>query len=244
MQLDRILLQHWQSTLIPDPRFLVPPRAAFGLVIAICGLAPSLAHARERNRVAVEVSLSAGVHHIPAMPTLQLAPDFASNQTTDLVLGTPATFGGVEGGIALSYGDRTIVHLFNLGISHTVGSAPLVLSSARGREYQVSLASVFRFDVALFGIGHRWTHKRAAIEVSASPVFAVFSGIQPMYADGAGLTPSTLKSSTVLLGVRIDLDICRRLDPQRRVCAELSASPVEGRLFNGLGFGVKMEWGT
>jgi hypothetical protein len=145
---------------------------------------------------------------------------------------------GVDSELTLD--DRWRVPLLGANIWWAVGPSDLTVTSLDGSVASVRPWSMSRGDVLLPGLGRRWKHRRnmwgAAVRTGVS-----FASMGGSLSDGAGSVPLELFATTFL--VQLELEGCRRLDPTMRACVQISPRIYDHDLFNGVTFGLRLEWG-
>jgi len=153
-------------------------------------------------------------------------------------LTVPMAFAGVRGGIDFVASDRWIIPFFDLGVYGAVGTYSDVLSSVDGSIVRFHPASAFMLDAELFGFGARFKRRRWMFEATVKPGVALL-GISTDVADGRAFTSLDAQIAATLT-LRASLSVCRRLDPEQRVC--LSATPNIYQWGWGNGGTLSLRW--
>jgi hypothetical protein len=211
--------------------------AAAGLVGWLALLAPVVARA--------EPSLAAGfgATWLARMPAVRVdALDLDSRRVRE---GQVANRGGVallggylDSGLAL--GDRWTVPLFGGGLHLAIGSYDEVVTSDDGSIATLRPWSTFCLDALLPGLGLRAKHRRWMIGGSVRTGISVLAEGGSVV-DGASAKPFQGVSATFLLMGQVEG--CRRLDPEQRICVEIAPRLYEFGWLNGATVGLRYELG-
>jgi hypothetical protein len=224
-------------------------RASFLFLAALAGVTLAGREARaDGPRWELQTALDARDVWMRAMPALVLrSPYEAPNRT--LPAGTlPST--GSQQFMALTWdtgatvNDRWMVPVFGLQFGWAVGTSPEVVTSLDGSIVHMRPWSSDLVTLLLPGFGVRTKARRWMFEASVRPV-ATFTWMSATVANGAGTSDladgHSLFSET--LGVRAELEACRRIDPVQRACLIVSPSLYEFSPLNGGSIGLRWEVG-
>jgi hypothetical protein len=145
---------------------------------------------------------------------------------------------GTRAGIDFVASDRWIIPLFDLGLYGIMGTYADTLVSADGSLMRLHPAGTIMFDAELFGVGVRFKKRRWMFEGTIKPGIAILA-VPAAVADGKGFTDVDSLNS-VTFTIRAQVSLCRRLDPQERVC--LSVTPNIYQWGWGNGGSVSLRW--
>jgi hypothetical protein len=129
-----------------------------------------------------------------------------------------------------------------LGISFTAAVGPY---DARVTSYDGSIAELRpwtagRTDILFPGFGYRGAYRRFGWATAVRPGLSILS-MDAGIAGGADSADVTLKSVSFVL--EAEIDACRRLDPELRLCAVIKPRLFERDLVSGVTMGISLEWG-
>ncbi len=154
----------------------------------------------------------------------------------------PMGFLGLRTGMDLVASDRTVIPLFDVGIFGIVGQYSEVLTSVDGSFLQVSPSSIVLVDGEISGIGVRFKHRRWMFGAAVKPGFA-FMVANASVADGRSFTSIDGGLTAFSPILRVDLQVCRRLDPLERVCLVAQPNVYEWGWGNGGSLALRYEFG-
>ncbi len=210
---------------------------AAGIIGALALLAPSSAQAEPYVGMGLGVTW---LQHAPSIATDAMKLDARRIPEGDIATrGHLVMFGGhMDGGFTVS--DRWIVPLFGIGLYGAVGSYDDVLTSYQGSIASLRPWSAYTADFLLPGFGVRSKHRRwmitGLVRTGASVVWEGGS-----ISDGPGVTTFEGKAGTFLLAGQIEA--CRRLDPEQRLCLDFQPRLYEFGWLNGATIGLRYEIG-
>jgi hypothetical protein len=191
----------------------------------------------------IETGLDTRVQWIPRMPTMRANQLDAGYRTFDgqevPSVGAEQMIGfGGEFGIAAS--DRWVVHVLGFSTAFTFGARPRVLSSLDGSIVTQDAWKSGDIAMTFGGLEYRWKHRRWMFQLGAR--MGVSIAWMPVHvAQGASTTDTVLAAASFL--IRGDAAICRRLDPENRLCVFVQPSIYEFGLFDGGSAGLRLEYG-
>ena len=204
---------------------------ALGLAVAPAFLAPP---ARADYDFQIGASLNGG--WLRRMPSLRSAAVLTPSLRSDFGLALL----GFETDLEVVVDDRWRVPLFGGALYGALGAYDRQVTSYDGSIARIRPWSAMRLDLLLPGVGYRWKHRRTMWGVAVRTGYSVYE-VGGSVADGAYSLPIELGASTFV--VQAELETCRRLDPTFRVCAQIVPRVYEYEIFNGLTFGLRLEWG-
>jgi hypothetical protein len=180
-------------------------------------------------------------------PTLDVS-NISSANRQQAVNGSTQPFGfstgffGVRGGLDFVVSDRWIVPLLDVGFYGIMGSYSDMLTSVDGSLFRLHPAGTIMFDVELLGFGVRVKHRRWMFEAVLKPGVAVLE-VPAAISNGAGWTDTDALTG-VTPTLRASLSVCRRLDPQERVCASVTPNIYQWGWGNGGSVSLRWEFGS
>jgi hypothetical protein len=151
-------------------------------------------------------------------------------------------FFGLRAGFDVVTGDRWLIPMFGVGLYGIVGTYSDALTSADGSLFRLHPSGSILFDAEILGIGVRVKHRRWMFEGAIKPGFA-FLAVPAAVANGKVFTDiDALNTATVTL--RASLSLCRRLDPQERICASVTPNIYQWGWGNGGSVSLRWEFGS
>jgi len=214
---------------------------------ALGGIAlPAAARAEPRSSMEIEVTGHVLGHRLGELPAFEVPEEsrevgyrFLSKDARLPARGPLTTIGGGVG-VNLIFGDRYRLYMGSIDVLVAAGPHERVASSVDGSVATLRPWTAIRYDAGLLGVGARFKHRRYAWGVGLR---TGFSFMQMGATVAEGVNAQTLEkgvtASSVLL--RAELEGCRRLDPQRRLCAVLTPSINDYGWGNGMSFGLRWE---
>jgi len=142
--------------------------------------------------------------------------------------------------LGLTIDDKWKMPLFGLSAAWAVGSYDSVVTSFDGSIAEVRPWSAFRGDLLLPGVGRRFKHRRNMFGIG------VRTGVSYVTMGGsvaAGNERWDLDLDRFTFLVQAEIEGCRRLDPETRVCLQVAPRLYEHELLNGVTVGLRFEWG-
>lgn len=206
---------------------------------AVLGAEP-LAHAQ------VQGTLSGGVTGtwLPSAPSMSfdLGTDgpYRSPSGSSARLGFPLGFVGVGGQFNLLLGQRWFVPLLGASYSTAVGPSPRAIVSIDGSIAELRPWASKLFDVTAVGLGYRAKVRRwlFAADVSVGLAFLYMPGTV-----ATGLEVQDASTMAVTPTARLNVQGCRRFDPENRLCLVLQPSIYEWGWLNGGSVSLRWEFG-
>ncbi len=192
----------------------------------------------------MDFSISALGEWMPYVPTLSApSTDFGWHHLPGGRLPSPGGvfFWGVQVDWSFVARRRWVFPLLGVETGFAIGSSAATLTSFDGSIAEVEPWTAYRVTALLPGVGVRARIRRWSFAVTARPT-AVVVGANTRLAFGSG---SIDLSEPFRLGVgaRADLEACRRLDPEDRVCAFVAPNLYELGAMNGGTAGLRWELG-
>ena len=221
------------------------PLASLGSVIA----ALWTCEARADDRWQLHSSLDARDTWIRSMPTLSLHGPFDTGlRTLPSGASLPSTgsqqFATLTFDAGATVNDRWMVPILGFQFGWAVGQSNEVVSSIDGSIVEMHPWSADLVTLLLPGFGVRQKARRWMFEATVRPVFSAV-WMNAMVASGASSSDLSDKSAlcAATLGVRAELEVCRRVDPVQRACLLLSPALYEFGPLNGGSVGLRWEVG-
>ncbi len=179
-------------------------------------------------------------------PTFQASA--LSNTARPFINGTTAPFGfatgffGARSGLDFIASDRWIIPLVDIGFYGMEGVYSDSLASVDGSLFRLHPAGAYMFDAEFLGFGVRFKRRRWMFEATIKPGAAILM-MPAAVVDGAHFTDvDALTSASFTL--RAQLSLCRRLDPQERVCASITPNIYQWGWGNGGSLSLRWELGS
>jgi hypothetical protein len=227
----------------------VRPRRPFLLACLVAAALSGSGAARADDlQLRLQTSLDVRDVWVRQMPQIQLNSPVDTSLRT-LPPGTlPSTgsqqFLAFTWDTAATANDRWLIPLFGLQFGWAIGSSPAVVTSLDGSIVQMRPWSSDLFTVLLPGFGVRIKERRWMIEAAVRGVVSV-AWMNITVASGASSQDLTDGQPlfAVGLGLRADLEACRRIDPVQRACVFVSPALYEFSPFNGGSIGLRWEVG-
>jgi hypothetical protein len=214
---------------------------------SLTALAPRDAWAGDRWQF--QTGIDARYAWIRSMPSLSLHGPLDTSQRT-LPSGAVLPSTGSQSFAALTWdagatvNDRWMLPVFGLQYGWAVGGSPELVTAIDGSIVHVHPWSADFVTMLLPGFGVRQKVRRWMFEASVRPVVSLME-TSASVASGADTTDlgkdHTLFSLT--LGLRAELEVCRRTDPVQRVCLLASPALYEFGPMNGGTVGLRWEVG-
>jgi hypothetical protein len=157
-------------------------------------------------------------------------------------LGFATGYFGLRSGIDFVGSDLWILPIIDVGLYGIVGAYADQLTSADGSLFRLHPAGTIMLDAEILGFGVRLKKRRWMFEATLKPGLAVLA-VPAAVADGGHFIDiDALNSVTPTL--RGSIALCRRLDPQERVCATATANIYQWGWGNGGSLGLRWEFGS
>ena len=150
-----------------------------------------------------------------------------------------ASFVGARAGFGFVVDDRIVLPLFGLCYAHAA-SGTKVRASLDGSIADVPVASASILSIALPGFGFRFKHRRWAGQFVAHTGYTWLSVPGTVAAAGEAYDLTTSARSFV---ARIELEGCRRFDPENRGCLYVAPAIYELGWASSLHVGLRWEVG-
>jgi hypothetical protein len=220
---------------------------AFAACLAVLASASREALAAD-PRWELQTSLDARDVWVRSMPPIELRSPFDGTYRT-LPAGTlPSTgdhqFMALTWDSGVTVNNRYVLPLLGVQFGWTVGTSPDVVTSVDGTIVHMQTWSSDMLTLLLPGVGVRTKARRWMFEGAVRPV-VTFMWMNAAAAEGGGT--SNIADGHALfavgLGVRAELEACRRVDPVQRVCLLVSPALYEFSTFNGGSIGLRWEVG-
>jgi hypothetical protein len=236
--LDGFLLCTWATAV----------RALLLVLGCFLGVLLAARPASAQERWQLQTSLDARDVWVRSMPEMSLRSPFETPLRT-LPSGTlPSTgsqqFLSFAWDSAAVVNDRWLIPLFGLQLGWAIGSSPDVVTSLDGSIVHMHSWSADLGSVLLPGFGVRATRRRWMFQADVRPVLS-FTWMGADVANGSSSV--NLSGSEAFfalgLGLRAELEACRRLDPVQRACLVVSPVLYEFSAFNGGSIGLRWEVG-
>lgn len=142
--------------------------------------------------------------------------------------------------VGLRIGDHWVVPVVGMSLGlGMLGWNPKLVTSSDGSMVSV-LPRVTQVTFLLPGIGRRWTQRRWDFSASVRTL-AMYTAMPATVASGGTTTDITVDAWS--LGIRGELDACRRLDPANRLCLVVAPHLYESGFLNGGSAGLRWEIG-
>lgn len=219
-------------------------RIVLGVLLGgVALLATTSARAQTAGGVVGQAHLDAMVTRLTEVPDVSLTmPDASPSPGRQGRLGPTggSTLVGLGGGAALVFRDRYVLPMFGMEVSFSVGRRPTTYASVDGSVVAMNPWNTQRFSFLLPGAGLRWKHRRWMWGAS------LVSGVSMTVTEvkvGAGAETLGAKASAVDLLIRGNVEVCRRLDPESRVCIVGGLNVHDGTFLNGGVMALRMEMG-
>jgi hypothetical protein len=189
-------------------------------------------------------SLSALALWMPYVPTL--AVPLTETPVRTIQGGTlppsgPLYFGGVAVDSSFVHRGHLVIPLLGVSGALAVGQSDAVTSSLDGSLAEERPWTAFRFEFLLPGLGVRATVRRWSVSATLRPY--VVGILMDATVATAGGSSDLSTPSRVGLGLRGDLEGCRRLDPLNRFCVFVAPTVYDFGSLNGGSAGVRWEVG-
>lgn len=212
---------------------------ALGVVVATVAYAGSA-------RADVEANLRLGAEALfyRSIPTLTL-PEPVFTAARGEREGQVAMEGGLRAvGLVADSGlvvDRRIaIPMIGMGVATAVLGHSAVRSSLDGSIVTARPWEALIADLRLPGIGVRSTVRRWFFEANVRAAVA-FIKVPIWVSDGA--ETSSTQGTVVMPAARAEVTVCRRLDPENKMCATLIPKIYEGAFMNGGSVTLTWHWG-
>jgi hypothetical protein len=223
---------------------------AFAACLASLALAGHEAHAADPRWELWGLQTALDVRDVwmRAMPPIDLRSPFDA-PTRTLPAGTlPSTgehqFMALTWDTGITLNDRLMIPVFGIQFGWTVGASPDVVTSLDGTIVHMQTWSSDMLTLLLPGAGVRAKARRWLFEGAVRPT-ATFVWMSAKAASGTGT--SDLGDGHAFfaagVGLRAELEACRRIDPVQRVCVLVSPALYEFSALNGGSIGLRWEVG-
>lgn len=222
---------------------------ALALLLAVAGLAvlPG-GEAQAADRWDFEMGLDARDVWFRRMPQLSLHSTFTTSTRTLSGGSLPSTgaqqFAALNWDCGAAWNGRYVVPAFGFQFGWAAGQSSEVVTALDGSIVHMHPWSAELVTLLLPGFGVRQKARRWMFEAVARPVVSI-AFMNAMVASGAD--QSNLSSDDTLfaatLGLRADLEVCRRIDPVERACLVVSPALYEFSSLNGGSIGLRWEVG-
>jgi hypothetical protein len=234
-----LILEREVPSLVVRQRFLAWGAAVAPLVV------PVEAGAASRG-VGVELSAEVRDTYYTTMPTFTLS-DPTETPLRTARPGTLPSIGPedfVGGGVdcALVSNDRLLWPIIGLTVAGAVGQSPRVVTSLDGTMVEMHPWTAVNITVLLPGFGVRAKERRWMFAALARPIVTATTMAYTL-ANGATSVDPDARASAATIGLRADLEVCRRLDPATRACLFVSPNLYEYRWLDGGSVGLRWEAG-
>jgi hypothetical protein len=193
-----------------------------------------------------ELSLDARALYLRDMPRFEID---APTPTARRSVGTgwlPSTgtqpFNGLGADSAYVLDQRWQFPIFGIVVAGAIGESPRVISSVDGTIVAMKPWTSGAFSFLLPGVGVRGKSRRWLFDASVRPVATVV-WMSTQYGSGEVQDGATSIIQASTLGARGHLEVCRRLDPDDRLCAFVDPHIYEFSAMNGGTIGLRWEWG-
>jgi hypothetical protein len=141
----------------------------------------------------------------------------------------------------MTYRRHWVFPLFGAGIEGVVGASPTTLSALDGSIVSSRPWTTIRAFALLPGVGYRATPRRWLLSATLQPGIVGYGMSDEVAASGSFQTAEA--TSNVELTLRLDLKVCRRLDPTNRACLLVAPSLYEHGFFGGGSAALLWEYG-
>jgi hypothetical protein len=135
---------------------------------------------------------------------------------------------------------RWNVPFLGFGLSWAAGSYDTRVLGLDGSIAKLDPSSAFRFDVLLPGLGMQGKLRRWSWAAT------VRSGFSYLKMDGAVAAGPSWESLHLAKGtplVQAEIEGCRRMDPEERICVQIAPRVWEHEFMNGLMISLRAEFG-
>lgn len=214
-----------------------------GLLGGAVLLAPALARAQAMGGLGWQAHVDAQITRLAEVPSVSLTmPEGSPSPGRRGELGPAggSTLVGFGSGSALIFRDRYVLPLFGLEMAFSVGRRPTVYASADGAVVTMNPWNTQRFSFLLPGAGLRWKHRRWMWGASLIPGLSMTVMAVQI---GSGADTLAAKANAIDLLIRGTFEVCRRLDPESRVCVVGGLNIHDGIFLNGGVMALRMEMG-
>ncbi|MDB4946296.1 MAG: hypothetical protein JWP97_5830 [Labilithrix sp.] len=236
---------------VPAPRydFLVVVRRRVALswssAVLASGAALLIASPARAEGTSIDFQASwqvggAYLRKVPALTMGEVATPARSLARQEITTG--GSLVGLGGAVDTSFtvNGRWFVPLAGVGLYAAVGTYDTVRTTVDGSIAYYRPWSTWQGDLLLPGLGRRFTRRRwmFAADVRLGASFLVGRG---SVADGA--TSTRLELTGASFAVLAEVEACRRLDPENRVCLQVAPRLYDFGAINGGTFGLRWEIG-
>jgi hypothetical protein len=156
----------------------------------------------------------------------------------------PHQFMAITWDTSLTIADRWLVPVLGLQYGWSFGESPDVVTSLDGTIVHMQTWTTNVLTALLPGVGVRTKARRWMFSADVRPV-ASFVWMSAMAAQGTDSSDLADGHSLFAagLGVRAELEACRRIDPVQRACLVVSPALYEFSALNGGSIGLRWEVG-
>jgi hypothetical protein len=223
------------------------PLLAFAATVAVLACAAREAHASD-PLWELQTSLDARDVWVRSMPPIELRSPFDAPHRTLPGATLPSTgdhqFMALTWDTGITVNNRYMLPLLGVQFGWTVGSSPDVVTSVDGTIVHMQTWTSDMLTLLLPGVGLRTKARRWMFEGAVRPV-VTFMWMNAAAADGADTSNIGDGHAffAVGLGVRAELEACRRIDPVERICLLVSPALYEFSTLNGGSIGLRWEVG-
>lgn len=215
---------------------VLPCLLAFAAVLG----AESLASAQLQGTLSVDATGT----WLPSTPSMTFDQGsdgpYRSPSGSTAKLGFPLGFLGVGGQLNLLLSQHWYLPLLGATFSTAVGPSPRAIVSVDGSIGEVRPWAAKLFDASAVGLGYRAKVRRwlFAADITIGVAFltmpgTVATGLEVQEAATMAFTPT----------LRVDVQGCRRLDPENRFCLVLQPKIYEWGWMNGASVSLRWEFG-
>lgn len=221
-------------------RTVLPRLGASAIGLALVTMTTADAHAREWD---LQLGATASGGWLRETPDLHAdAIDLDSRRIGEGLLRSRGGLAmvGVGADVALTVDDRWLVPVGGFHLWWPVGDYDRVRTSFDGSVASEEPWKASRVDLLFPGFGRRVKLRRNQVS------FAVRTGASRIAMDGTvagGAVSADLELSRWTFLAQVEIEGCRRLDPELRVCAQVAPRLYEHTFLNGLSIGLRLEWG-
>ncbi|WP_394824785.1 hypothetical protein [Pendulispora albinea] len=155
-------------------------------------------------------------------------------------IGIPPTL-GANVGLDVVFDDRYIVPLLGLGGGLPLGKHAPVRTSVDGSMVEVRPSSAYVFAFDLIGFGVRMKERRWMFAATFR-TSVVLAGMNARVSVGREADDVALFAASPAL--RTDVEACRRLNPDERICLFVAPKLYEHHWLGGVSLGLRWEYGS
>ena len=216
-----------------------------GAVVALSvGLLTARAAHAEPGRYALDLSFGPESTWVRSMPSMSIGYTQTSAHALaggEIPSASSLAFVGFGASLSLAYRRHWVFPLLGLGVEGAVGPSPTTLSSLDGSVVASRPWTTFRALVLLPGIGYRAVEKRWLVSATMQLGLVGYGMSDEIAASGSFQTAEA--TSGIEPTLRVDLKVCRRLDPTTRACLAVAPSVYEHGFLGGGTVALLWEYG-